>query len=104
MNLIESSNGLVTIQTDNQTLVILLSTLLGSVFGMMGAASGVMRQVEGNKDIFKNRLLRFWRLKSLKNSRKKLKNYLDLDKDRTSTQNSPSSGHKLEISFNSILR
>jgi predicted Rdx family selenoprotein len=48
INLIRSSNGLYTKRYLNQTLLALFSTLIGSVFGILGAAGGVMRVVEGN--------------------------------------------------------
>ena len=48
MNLIRSSNGLYTKRYYNQTLLALFSTLIGSVFGILGFIGGMMKLYEGN--------------------------------------------------------
>ncbi|CAG9319092.1 unnamed protein product [Blepharisma stoltei] len=49
------NNGLVTARYYNQTWIVFLTTLLGSIFGVMGALGGIMKVVEKNWIKIKNK-------------------------------------------------
>ena len=73
LNIIKSSNGLLTIRTEDQTLLLLFNTLIGSVFGILGAMGSVMRTFEGRYLAFKNANEQQTDMEALKMNRKSLK-------------------------------
>ena len=83
MNLLKNSEGLYTTRTYKQTALLFLSTLLGSVFGIMGAINGVMRFFEGNALIVNGLLIKMNAAQRLKKNRKNFKNVLRDDTDDT---------------------
>lgn len=99
LNLIMSSNGLSTIQTYDQTALLLVSTLLGSVFGAMGAISGIMRMFEGNKEIINKQVEKFMNLNNLKNGRKKMQDDLKEDNEADTSKEAPYGAENLELSI-----
>lgn len=71
MSLNKSSNGLFTIRTKDQTLLLLFNTLIGSVFGVLGAMGSVMRTVESQyKNYLSNKKAE---IGTLRGTRKSLK-------------------------------
>jgi hypothetical protein len=69
INIDQSSTGLYTLRTQKQTLLIVISTLLGSIFGVMGAVGGGMSFVEKNAMRMKHKIQKRIKFQDLQESR-----------------------------------
>lgn len=96
VNLIKNKDGLYTVRNYKQGLLLFLSTMLGSVFGIMGAFSGIMRFVEGNLRIIKEEMEKRRYFENLRNSRDRIRTALSTDLDLTSIVKSGSSANVSE--------
>ena len=74
VNLIRSSNGLYTKRYYKRTFLLLFSSLIGSVFGVMGAVGAAMKIIEGNIQRTALMLSSKGRLRKLKQKNIHLKN------------------------------
>ena len=72
-----SSNGLSTTWVHSQTALLLLSTLLGSVFGVMGVVGEVMKQFENQTLNVKGKIDKSQKMQNLKEVSLRLKNDLE---------------------------
>ena len=84
LNLIKNADGLYTVRNYKEGLLLFLSSILGSVFGIMGAFSGLMRFVEGNSRIMSKELKKREYLQNMKNTKSRIRTTLSEDFEQTS--------------------
>jgi hypothetical protein len=76
VNLIENITVLYTVRSLVQSFMLLLSSLIGSYFGIMGAVGGVMRVVEGNLIKRRKRMEKVRNFNTLKENRERIENQI----------------------------
>lgn len=79
VNLDINNDGLYTERNYKQTLILFLTTLLGSVFGIMGAFRGIMRTLENNIINLKQKIGRNSELSDIQKQRNKHKSLIEND-------------------------
>lgn len=84
----KNSNCLITQRSSKQTILVLISALLGSVFGLMGSIGGAMKFLESKIDIVKNMLKKKEDNQKLMKDGEFLGNLLDENKIKSSAKSS----------------
>lgn len=84
----KNSNCLITQRSSKQTILVLISALLGSVFGLMGSIGGAMKFLESKIDIVKNILKKKEDNQKLMKDGEFLGNLLDENKIKSSAKSS----------------
>lgn len=87
VNLDINNDGLYTERNYKQTFIIFLTTLLGSVFGIMGAFRGIMRTLENSIINLKQKVGKKSELDDIQNQRNKHKNLLEHEEVNMDSQN-----------------